>query len=667
MAFAANSQVIEADSIASFEEDTIVVASPEITKVAKPDTTQVDYDSLNVRQFTFQSLKYNSKPQSKGIGNTLEDFPVYYPSYQNRLQTFGLGNLGSSYFTARLQDFNYYGFQYWGSEVKSPFMYSAEDLNYYTSEQAYSQVDYVGGAQKENSARVVLARNFGKYFNMGLKYYRINSEGFYQRQINSYQNISAFSKLYSRDRRYLMLANGAFNGNTNQENGGIASDSLFESNATGNKKLLPINLDNAETRLRKRHAFLYQHYDIGRKVEKATADTLTVDSLSKDSLAIDTIKTPTPEGGFLRVAHTFKYSMEAFAYDDGSPASGFYDNIYLDSLVTADSTRIRNLSNTFSLIYFGKNNLDSLQKKNTIALDVNFENIKINQTLNDTLDTLAVRDHFTNLGGQIKWTNRGKVIDKTELAASFVFAGYNRSDHTVRASILKKVGSVGMQLRVNYLQQQPAYFFTSYSSNHFRWIYNLEQVLTRNAGFDFMMPKANLRVSLDHSSINRFVYLDTLSRPVQSGQEVSVQSVSLNHSITVGKFSLQSTGIIQNTGGADILRLPLAIVHETIAYQDKWFKDKLLVRMGFDLFYNTSFYANAYNPAMAQFYLQNEKEIGGYPYLDFFFSFRIKTFRAFLKMEHFNSGLMGYQYYQTLHYPSNDRAFKFGVSWAFLD
>lgn len=676
LAVAAKGQVIEPDSInvagtdsvKAFEFDTTLVVKPNTIKTVKPDTAQVNYDSLDVREFAFSDLKYGYKPISKGVGNTLEDFQLYNPIIQNRLQAFGLGNLGSSYFPARLEDFNYYGFQYWQREVKDPFMYLPEEISYYTNEQAYSQVDYAGGSKKENYARVVLARNFGEYFNLGFKYTRVNSEGFYLRQLNSYQNITAFSKLYSKNRKYMLLVNGAFNGNTNQENGGIVSDSIFENNLSSNRKLVPINLSDAQTRLRKRHAFVYQHYDIGKKmVNPQRNDTLIADSLVSDSLLVDTIKRDNPEGRVLRVAHTFKYTMQASAYDDNAPSSGFYDNIYLDSTVTADSTRIRNLSNTLSLIYFGKKTIDSLYKKNTIALDFTLDNIKINQTLNDTLDTLRVRDHFSNIGGQIKWLNRGKVIDKTEVAASFVFAGYNRSDHTVRVKVLKKLGGTGLQLRLNYLQQQPAYFLTQYSSNHFRWLYDLNQVIIRNAGVDFTWDKAHLLVSLDHTSINRFAYLDTLSQPVQSGGEVSVQSVRVNHSLKFGKFYLQTTGIVQNKGGEDILRLPLVIVHETFAYQDKWFKEKLLVRMGVDLFYNTSFYANAYNPALAQFYLQNQKQIGGYPYLDFFFSFKIKKFRAFFKLEHFNSGLMGYEYYQTLHYPSNDRAFRYGISWAFLD
>ncbi len=656
------------DSTNTFEVDTIIKLEPELTKVVAPDTTEVNYDSLDVREFTFNNLKYSYRPISKGVGNTLEDFQLYNPTIQNRLQAFGLGNLGSAYFSARLEDYDHQGFHYWQRDVKEPFMFFPEELVYYTSQEAYSQVDYVGGSKKENYARVVLARNFGKYFNLGFKYTRVNSEGFYLRQLNSYQNIAAFSKLYSKDRRYMLLVNGAFNGNTNQENGGIAADTIFEDNLSGNRKLIPINLSDAQTRLRKRHAFVYQHFDFGRKTTPPQAiDTLATDSLGLDTLQIDTIKPEITEGRLFRVGHTFKYTMQASAYDDNVPSGGFYNDIYLDSTVTADSTRIRNFSNTVSLIYFGKGIIDSLYKKNTIALDFSLDNIKINQSLNDTLDTLRVADHFSNIGGHVKWLSRGKVVDRTEVAASFIFAGYNKADHTVRVKALKKLGGTSLQLQLNYLQQQPAYFLTQYSSNHFRWLYDLNQVLTRNAGVDFTWDKAHLAVAIDHTSISRFAYLDTLSQPVQSGGEVSVQSVKLSHSLKFGKFHLQTTGIVQNTGGEDILRLPLAIVHETFSYQDKWFKDKLVVRMGVDLFYNTSFYANAYNPALAQFHLQDTKEVGGYPYLDFFFSFKIKKFRAFLKLEHLNSGLMGYEYYQTLHYPSNDRAFKYGISWAFLD
>ena len=72
-------------------------------------------------------------------------------------------------------------------------------------------------------------------------------------------------------------------------------------------------------------------------------------------------------------------------------------------------------------------------------------------------------------------------------------------------------------------------------------------------------------------------------------------------------------------------------------------------------------------PALRSFYLQNEKEIGNYVYMDVYLMLRVKRAVIFLKYQHFNAGWLGYSYYMTPHYPMADAAFKFGVSWVFYD
>ena len=88
--------------------------------------------------------------------------------------------------------------------------------------------------------------------------------------------------------------------------------------------------------------------------------------------------------------------------------------------------------------------------------------------------------------------------------------------------------------------------------------------------------------------------------------------------------------------------------------------------MGLDVSFFTSYYANAYMPALGLYYLQNEKKIGNYPFIDFFFNMKIKRARIFFKTEHVNSGFMG-AYYLAPHIPAPDRCIKLGINWAFYD
>ena len=91
------------------------------------------------------------------------------------------------------------------------------------------------------------------------------------------------------------------------------------------------------------------------------------------------------------------------------------------------------------------------------------------------------------------------------------------------------------------------------------------------------------------------------------------------------------------------------------------------MQIGFDLFFYKDYYAYAYAPSTQQFYLQYEKRIGNYPYLDFFINLKINQAKIFVKMSHINQEFMGNTYYSTPHYPRNDMAFIVGISWRFYD
>ena len=97
------------------------------------------------------------------------------------------------------------------------------------------------------------------------------------------------------------------------------------------------------------------------------------------------------------------------------------------------------------------------------------------------------------------------------------------------------------------------------------------------------------------------------------------------------------------------------------------FKGATTIQPGISLYYNTSYYADAYMPALRSFYAQGNKEIGNFVYADIFFNFRIKRARMFFKYSHFNSLFGTYDYYMVPSYPMMDAGFRFGISWKFFD
>jgi len=93
----------------------------------------------------------------------------------------------------------------------------------------------------------------------------------------------------------------------------------------------------------------------------------------------------------------------------------------------------------------------------------------------------------------------------------------------------------------------------------------------------------------------------------------------------------------------------------------------MLARFGLDLRLSDSYFANNFNPALGQFYVQSEREVELYPSVDAHFGFVVDKFRVFVKMENLTSAITNDIFYQIPFYPQKELAFRFGISWRFLD
>jgi hypothetical protein len=75
---------------------------------------------------------------------------------------------------------------------------------------------------------------------------------------------------------------------------------------------------------------------------------------------------------------------------------------------------------------------------------------------------------------------------------------------------------------------------------------------------------------------------------------------------------------------------------------------------------------NDYNPVVTEAFVQNDKKVGDFPLVDFFVNARIRQTRIFLKAEHFNSKMTGFNYYTAPNYPYRDFMIRFGLVWDFF-
>ena len=121
------------------------------------------------------------------------------------------------------------------------------------------------------------------------------------------------------------------------------------------------------------------------------------------------------------------------------------------------------------------------------------------------------------------------------------------------------------------------------------------------------------------------------------------------------------------SSGSDVFRVPNFVTRNTIYYSNFLFKgNPLYLQTGITFKYFSAYYANSFNPLLNEFSLQNDTKIGGFPMLNFFVNAQIQRTRIFFKVEHFNPGFTGYNYYAAPNYPYRDLSVRFGLVWNFF-
>ena len=134
-----------------------------------------------------------------------------------------------------------------------------------------------------------------------------------------------------------------------------------------------------------------------------------------------------------------------------------------------------------------------------------------------------------------------------------------------------------------------------------------------------------------------------------------------------GKFGFDSVLLYQEVqDGGGVLNVPELTTRNTLYYANHVFKKAMYLQTGVTFNYFTKYHMDAYDPLLAEFYVQNDREYGGFPRLDFFINAKIRQTRIFLKAEHFNSAFTGYDYYSAPNYPYRDFTVRFGIVWNFF-
>ena len=584
----------------------------------KKDTTYIDttltiakeYKYNFLRKDNFELLAFHNQGQT--FNNLAYDF-----SNQNSFPIIGMN----------AKHFNYL---------------SKEDVNYYKVPTPTSEILYRTGLQQGQVLETLFTLNFSERFNVGILYKGLRSLGNYRNSLSSQGNFRTVFSYQTKNNRYSIRGHIATQDITNQENGGLTTTSLAlfsdDDPNFSDRGRLDVNLEGTETTLEGNRFFVEHDYKLFS---------------SKDSIKNNFTN--------LKFGHVFTHEVKSYEFTEASLNTAYFGNANVTAGFT-DFVENKFINNKLFLEFNSKYILGTF-RINTGLTNYNYG---YNSVLNSTINTITnpeIKGSAVSFGGN--WNAEIKNFQLNTEAnltpGSSNIAGSNLYSEAIfkKDSLLTFKGSISLNSKspnFNTVLYQSAY-------NEYNWQNdNFKKINTRNIAFE--MQSKWINASASFTNIENYTYFDNTSKPQQSGENVTYLKVKANNEFKFGKFALNNTILFQQvSSGQDVFRVPNLVTRNTLYYADFFFEGKpLFLQTGITFKYFSKYNANAFNPLLNEFTIQNTTEIG-YPTFDLFINAQIRRTRIYLKADNLSSLFLKKNYFSAPNYPYRDYVIRFGLVW----
>jgi len=587
------------------------------------------------------------------LDTTLWFYHNYLPFNKVSISNTFTGNNGGAYLSNDFFNRSYQSDFYFARSFDAYWL-SPSEINYFNTTTPYSLLDYSQSENRlthnETRFNVFHSQNINKKLNFEFIYNQTRSAGQYLNQENKFHNIGLVSAY--RSDRFLSHSNIIFNRLQTQENGGIDQGQSFDENDTDN---LTVKIaDKAYNKLSNNNLYSINEYRVGKTIE------------SEPDTSGYIIETFIPRVGFIYELE-FSGNKRKFTKDN---ATGFFDRAFINDIETNDSIKYTRLSNLFQIKFY-----EAPDRKYTFGKRayIGYDNLWFHSSTKwNHLDVknIDTPSKYTNtyVGGGI-FRNEGKFW-QWEADGRIYLTGYKAGQTELNGFINKplKIGRDTTSLRIEASLKTlvPEYFDRYFYSNHFGWRNNFDNINEMTIKSSIHSQEYKTTIGANYSLIGNYIYNNTDALPAQAGSELLILSAYLNKDFESKHWIIRTQFLIQKANNDRYLHLPAFAGYASMNYRTVISK-VLYTQLGVDARYNSAFYADAYNPATALFYLQNEQRIGNFPFIDLHANLKLKRTRVFFILMNAASGLAGNHYFVAPDYPYYRRTFRLGVAWSFYD
>lgn len=534
-----------------------------------------------------------------------------------------------------------------GYDAFTPYGVSPEEVRYYDSHSPFTQVMYVQNARGQNLLGFDLSRNVNARWNVGMHVERLFAKkqfglgGLSQTasELGSHWNFIPYSAYRSRNDRYQLLAHLLiFEHNLRDQGGMAAGSNLARANWDSVFRNVPETaelLTAARTRQRRNRFHVYQEYVAARGLQL-----------------------------FHRGQLETRYDRFRDADVLRSIANGYFSGNQIDTigftpLQVSTEARFVQFENRFGL----KGNFNGFNYRAYLRRrDYWLRQTATASIPEDTLRSSTLRrsgsEHY--LGLWLNYYFRDSTFVRAE--GEYLPGRDYQLEGRYQGHLLRLMAYSSLRSPTLIEQQMLSPLRT------YNWQHNFKPVFTNHleGELSLQLGRLSLRPSVQYTLIRNHIYFDTAAVARQTAVPLSVFRGRLHAGWQLGRLSTTHHLEWTAVAGADVLRVPAWQGLSQVAY-DFVVKRVLYVHTGLDIQYRTGYYADFYQPAVQQFYLNDRFRVPAWATLEPFIDLRVNRVKFFFKFNNLGDGLLPRSYFLTPYHPGLKRSFVLGVNWPLFD
>ena len=625
-------------------------------------------DSLQHRDRYADSIticyRYFDSSRIRLLDSSLSDFTTRLPQ---PYWTINLGNYGAASKSLLFSPMMKAG---WDEGLHQFDVYNLkiEDTRFYNTTRAYTELAYLLGNSSEQVVNILHTQNKKSNFNFSFEYRFSNSPGVLRTQNASNNNLRFTTHYQSPNKRYENFLIYLSNKNASSENGGLVDVKRLDSLALNDPFELethlgagsaasrnPFNTTVNTGNIYKENTILFRHqYDFGQK-----------DSLVTDSVTFKLFYAR------LRIQHNLTIKSNTYQFLDNSvdtSSTGSYRTYYnylppKDSLSFKDSWS--NVTNELSVITFPEKKNQSQFLK--IGAAFQFLSVTTGDTTKHQFHNIFVNGEYRNRTRNQKWD--------VEANGQLYLNGTNSGDYMVFISLKRELGKKIGLLNIGFqnVNRTPSFIFSPLTDFRVTDKQNFNKENTVRLFGIYENPRQSFKLSGEYFLANNYTYFDSFFVAKQESTLFNLLHISAEKKFKLNKYFNWYTEVHlqQATSGAPV-HVPFFLMRNRIEFEGNFYKN-LFLATGIEMRYYSNYKADNYSPFTGQFIYQDTYTTSNRPDINIFFHMRIKSFKAFVRLENINTlnsskGFIFNKYnFTSQQYPYHGLWFRFGVWWNFVN